>query len=72
MRLLAPGGLLVTCSCSYHIDPPTFLDMLRAAAADVRREFRVADVRTQAADHPILLAAKETQYLKCVILEAAG
>jgi 23S rRNA (cytosine1962-C5)-methyltransferase len=72
MRLLAPGGLLVTCSCSYHIDPPTFLDMLRAAAADVRREFRVADVRTQAADHPILLAAKETQYLKCVILEAAS
>ena len=70
MKLLAPGGILVTCSCSYHVDGPTFLDMLRQAAADARREFRLVEVRTQAADHPILLAAKETQYLKCVVLEA--
>ncbi len=72
MKLLSPGGILVTCSCSYHVDAPTFLDMLRAAAADARREFRLLELRTQAADHPILLAAKETQYLKCAILEAAG
>jgi 23S rRNA (cytosine1962-C5)-methyltransferase len=71
MKLLAPGGVLVTCSCSYHVDAPTFLDMLRGAAADAEREFRMLDSRTQASDHPILLAAKETQYLKCVILEAA-
>lgn len=70
MKLLAPGGILVTCSCSYHVDAPTFLDMLRAAAADAHREFRLRDLRTQASDHPILLAAKETQYLKCAILEA--
>ncbi len=70
MKLVAPGGVLVTSSCSYHVDAPTFLEMLRDAAADARREFRLLEVRTQAADHPILLAARETQYLKCVILEA--
>jgi 23S rRNA (cytosine1962-C5)-methyltransferase len=72
MKLLAPGGVLVTCSCSYHVDTPVFLDMLRAAAADARREFRLLEIRTQARDHPILLAAKETHYLKCVILEAVS
>lgn len=70
MKLLAPGGILVTCSCSYHVDAPTFLEMLRAAAADAHREFHLRELRTQAADHPILLAARETQYLKCAILEA--
>ena len=69
MRLLAARGMLVTCSCSYHVDAPMFLEMLREAAADARREFRLAQVRTQAADHPILLAARETQYLKCVVIE---
>jgi 23S rRNA (cytosine1962-C5)-methyltransferase len=72
MKLLSPGGTLVTCSCSYHLDAPTFLDMLRSAASDARREFRLLEFRTQAVDHPILLAAKETQYLKCAILEAVS
>jgi len=70
MKLLAPGGVLVTCSCSYHVDAPTFVEMLRAAAADAGRGFRFLDFRTQARDHPILLAARETQYLKCAVLEA--
>jgi 23S rRNA (cytosine1962-C5)-methyltransferase len=70
MKLLGPGGILVTCSCSYHVDAATFLDMLRTAAADAHKEFRLVALRTQARDHPVLLAAKETQYLKCVILEA--
>lgn len=70
MKLLGPGGILVTCSCSYHVDAPTFLDMLRTAAADAHREFRLLEFRTQSRDHPVLLAAKETQYLKCAILEA--
>lgn len=69
MKLLDPGGILVTCSCSYHVDAPAFLEMLRAAAADAHREFRLLEFRTQARDHPILLATKETQYLKCAILE---
>jgi 23S rRNA (cytosine1962-C5)-methyltransferase len=70
MKLLGPGGILVTCSCSYHVDAATFLEMLRAAAADAYRAFRLLEIRTQARDHPILLAAKETQYLKCAVLEA--
>ena len=70
MKLLGPGGILVTCSCSYHVDAPAFLEILRSAAADARREFRLLEFRTQASDHPILLAAKETQYLKCAVLEA--
>jgi 23S rRNA (cytosine1962-C5)-methyltransferase len=72
MKLLDRGGILVTCSCSYHVDAATFLDILRSAAADARREFRLLELRTQDADHPILLAAKETQYLKCAILEAVN
>lgn len=70
MKLLPPGGILVTCSCSYHVDAPTFLEVLRAAAADARRAFHLRELRTQASDHPVLLAARETQYLKCAILEA--
>lgn len=70
MKLLSPGGILVTCSCSYHVDGPTFLGVLRSAAADAHKEFRLREFRTQASDHPILLAMKETQYLKCAILEA--
>jgi 23S rRNA (cytosine1962-C5)-methyltransferase len=70
MKLLSPNGVLVTCSCSYHVDAPMFLSMLRDAAGDARRAFRLLDFRTQAADHPILLAARETQYLKCAVLEA--
>ncbi len=70
IKLLEPGGILVTCSCSYHVDAPLFLDMLRAAAGDAQRQFRLLDLRTQAPDHPILLAMKESQYLKCAVLEA--
>ncbi|MFB3816641.1 MAG: class I SAM-dependent rRNA methyltransferase [Candidatus Methylomirabilales bacterium] len=70
MKLLPPGGILVTCSCSYHVDAPTFVEMLRDAGADAHRGFRLLDFRTQAPDHPILLAARETQYLKCAVLEA--
>jgi len=69
MRLLRPGGILITCSCSYHIDEATFLAMLEEAAADAHCRMRVLAVRTQAADHPILLGVRETRYLKCVFLE---
>ncbi len=72
MKLLEPGGYLVTCSCSYQVDAPTFLEMLRSAAGDARREFRLREFRTQAADHPVLLAMRETQYLKCAVLEAVS
>lgn len=69
LRLLRPDGVLVTCSCSYHMSEEMFLDVLREAAADARRQVRILERRTQAADHPILLAMPETHYLKCVILQ---
>ena len=68
MKLLRPGGVLVTSTCSYHVSEPTFLDILYEAAADARSPMVLVEKRTQSRDHPILLAMPETHYLKCVIL----
>jgi 23S rRNA (cytosine1962-C5)-methyltransferase len=65
--MLRPEGVLVTCSCSYHVGQTDFLEMLAAAALDAHRTLRLAEVRGQAKDHPILLNLPETAYLKCVI-----
>jgi 23S rRNA (cytosine1962-C5)-methyltransferase len=67
LKMLRPGGVLVTCSCSYHISSSNFLDMLASAALDAHRSLRLIEVRGQAKDHPILLSVPETAYLKCVI-----
>jgi 23S rRNA (cytosine1962-C5)-methyltransferase len=69
MRLLEPGGFLVTCSCSHHIDEELFREMLIDAAWSAGRQARLLEMRTQARDHPMLLAARETQYLKCAVLQ---
>lgn len=69
MRLLRPGGFLITCSCAHHISEPAFLQMLAEAGQDTGRELRVVERRTQAQDHPILLTVPETMYVKCVILQ---
>jgi 23S rRNA (cytosine1962-C5)-methyltransferase len=68
MKLLEPGGVLVTCSCSHHIDEDLFREMLIDAAQSAGRQARLLEMRSQARDHPILLAARETQYLKCAVL----
>ena len=68
LKILAPGGVLVTSSCSYHVDEPAFADMLSAAAADARADVRVVEKRIQSRDHPVLATAPETSYLKCVVL----
>jgi 23S rRNA (cytosine1962-C5)-methyltransferase len=68
LRILEPGGFLLTCSCSYHITEPLFLQILAEAANDARRSVVVAERRTQAKDHPILLTMPETHYLKCMII----
>ena len=70
-QCLEPGGILVTCSCSYHVDRETFREIVTEAAADAGRTIEILEVRTQAPDHPILLAVPETEYLKCVICEIA-
>lgn len=69
MELVAPGGVLVSCSCSYHLDRATFLDMLRQAARQARRPARLLEIRSQSLDHPVLLACPETEYLKCAVLQ---
>jgi 23S rRNA (cytosine1962-C5)-methyltransferase len=68
LKLLKPGGLLMTCSCSYHIPEALFLQIVADAALDARRSVVVVDRRTQARDHPILLTMPETHYLKCLIV----
>jgi 23S rRNA (cytosine1962-C5)-methyltransferase len=67
LKMLRPGGLLITCSCSYHVSPAEFLAVLGQASQDVHRNLRILENRTQAKDHPILLTVPETGYLKCVI-----
>ncbi len=67
LKMLRPGGVLVTCSCSYHVTEAEFLEMLAAAAADAHRHVRILEKRGQAKDHPVLLGVPETSYLKCVI-----
>lgn len=70
MRLLAPGGLLFSASCSHHVGVGLFLDMLREAAADSGRRLAIRDVTGHAIDHPEVLTIPETSYLKGVLLEA--
>jgi 23S rRNA (cytosine1962-C5)-methyltransferase len=67
LKMLRPGGILVTCSCSYHVSQTDFVEMLADAARDAHRTLRLAELRGQAKDHPILLTVPETAYLKCVI-----
>jgi 23S rRNA (cytosine1962-C5)-methyltransferase len=69
MKLLAPGGALVTCSCSYHFSGELMEETLRSAAADAGRTMRVREWRGQALDHPDILTIPETRYLKCAVLE---
>jgi len=71
LRLLQPGGILVTCSCSHHMSEAMLLEIVAEASLDASRTLRVLERRVQAADHPILLTVPETLYLKCVILQVA-
>lgn len=69
LRLLGPGGILVTCSCSHHVSEAMFLEIIAEASLDAGRKLRVIERRTQSRDHPILLTVPETHYLKCLILQ---
>ncbi len=69
LKMLRPGGLLVTCSCSFHVSEAEFLGMLGSAAADADRRVRILEKRGQSQDHPVLMNVPETAYLKCMILE---
>jgi 23S rRNA (cytosine1962-C5)-methyltransferase len=67
LKMLEPGGILVTCSCSHHVSQDDFLSMLSEAARDAHRRIRLLEVRGQSQDHPIVAGIPETAYLKCVI-----
>jgi len=67
LKMLRPGGILVTCSCSFHVSQTLFLEMLAESARDAHRTLRLVEIRGQAKDHPILLNIPETAYLKCLI-----
>ena len=67
-HLVSPGGVLVTCSCSFQVDDATFERTVLQAASDAKRSVQVIERRGAAKDHPTLLGVPETRYLKCLIL----
>ncbi len=71
LRLLGPGGVLITCSCSHHMSEAMLLEIVAQASLDAGRTLRVLDRLTQAHDHPVLLTVPETHYLKCLIFTVA-
>ena len=71
MRLLNPGGYLMTCSCSYNVNEQMFAEMLQDASADSRTPVMIVEKRMQGRDHPVLVGVPETYYLKCFILRRA-
>src|ERR1039458_7059592 len=68
LKMLRPGGILVTCSCSFHVSASDFLKVVAAAAQDAHKTLRVVEIRGAAKDHPMLLNVPETSYLQCLIL----
>jgi 23S rRNA (cytosine1962-C5)-methyltransferase len=68
LRLLNPGGYLVTCSCSYNVDEATFAEVIYEASVDSDVHVTVVEKRMQGRDHPVLLGVPETYYLKCLIV----
>jgi 23S rRNA (cytosine1962-C5)-methyltransferase len=70
LKLLNQGGVLITCTCSYHVSEDLFVEILADAALDARRRLQIMEKRMQASDHPVLLGVPETYYLKCVIARA--
>jgi len=68
LKLLEPGGYLVTCSCSYNISESAFADVIASAAADAHVDAAVVEKRMQGRDHPVLMTVPETYYLKCFVL----
>ncbi len=72
LKMLRPGGILVTCSCSFHVGAQDFLEMVADAGRDAHKSLRVVENRGAAKDHPILLNVPETGYLQCLILSVSN
>jgi 23S rRNA (cytosine1962-C5)-methyltransferase len=67
LKMLGAGGILITCSCSFHVSTADFLEVVADAARDAHKSLRLLESRGQAKDHPMLLNVPETSYLKCLI-----
>lgn len=72
LKMLRPGGMLISCSCSHHVSTADFLEVLTQASLDVHRTIRIVENRGQARDHPILSTVPETSYLKCIVLHVSA
>jgi 23S rRNA (cytosine1962-C5)-methyltransferase len=72
LKLLRPGGFLITCSCSYNVSEADFAEVIASAALDARADVTVVEKRMQGRDHPVLMTVPETYYLKCFILRKLG
>jgi len=72
IRMLRPGGMLVSCSCSHHVSSTEFLEVITQASQDVHRTIRIVENRGQARDHPILPTVPETAYLKCLVVNVSN
>jgi 23S rRNA (cytosine1962-C5)-methyltransferase len=72
MKMLRPGGILVTCSCSFHVSPADFLKVVADAAQDAHKSLRIIEHRGASKDHPILLNVPETSYLQCLIFSVSN
>jgi len=72
LKMLRPGGTLVTCSCSYHLGESEFVEVVADAARDAHRTVRLVEKRGAAKDHPVVLGVPETSYLKCLIISVSN
>ena len=72
LKLLRPGGFLITCSCSYNVSEAAFAEVIAAATLDAHADLAVVEKRMQGRDHPVLMTVPETYYLKCFILRKLG
>ena len=72
LKMLRPGGTLVTCSCSFHLTPEAFLEVVSQSARDAHRTLRLLENRSQAKDHPVLVGVPETAYLKCLTFNVSN
>src|SRR5215471_4078353 len=72
LKMLRPGGILVTCSCSYHMSQSDFLETISSAAVDTHKSLRILEARGQARDHPVMLGIPETSYLKAVVCHVSN
>jgi 23S rRNA (cytosine1962-C5)-methyltransferase len=68
LKILRPGGFLITCTCSYHVSEADFAEVIASAAIDAHADIAVVEKRMQARDHPVLMTVPETYYLKCFIV----